>query len=158
MMTERHELLFLCPCNAAAPKPKRPGLFSFLNYYDEVMSVPEVNEFRASCRRVALARRARTWWCGHALNPGVYQVYNHQPRTRVQSFGNGGKSIHAKRQPKTIFQSAVPVFGISTRKIHVKTKKNPSGVPMKPRVYEPQKVAGSWDSNGGWFSLPCFLK
>ena len=39
-------------------------------------------------------------------NPGVYQVYNHQPRTRVQGFGNGGKSIHAKRQPRTIFFKA----------------------------------------------------
>ena len=45
MMTERHGLLRL---------------------YDEVMGAPEVNEFRASCRRVALARHARTWWCGRA--------------------------------------------------------------------------------------------
>ena len=49
MMTERHELLWL---------------------YDEVMSVPEVNEFHALCRRVALARRARTWWCGRAQTRG----------------------------------------------------------------------------------------
>ena len=38
-------------------------------------------------------------------NPGVYQVYNHQPRTEVQGFGNGGKSIHAKRQPRSIFST-----------------------------------------------------
>ena len=42
-------------------------------------------------------------------NPGVCQVYNHQPRTRVQVqiFGNGGGgNIHAKRQPRTIWFTA----------------------------------------------------
>ena len=39
-------------------------------------------------------------------HPGVCQVYNHQPRTRVHGLGNGGKRIHAKRQPRTIFFNA----------------------------------------------------
>ena len=66
-------------------------------------------------------RRRRGPWGGPS--PGVSQVYNHQPRTRVQGLGNGGKSIHAKRQPRTIFfQRTVPIFGISTRKMPVNTK------------------------------------
>ena len=97
---------------------------------------------------------------GRSPNPGEYQAYNHQPRTRVQGFGNGGKSMHAKRQPRTIFFKApctVPVFGINPRNTY-KPQGNPSVISMKPRVYKPQKMGGSWDSNGGWFSLPCFLK
>ena len=36
---------------------------------------------------------------GAVDNPGVYQLYNHQPGTKVQGLGNGGSSIHAKRLP-----------------------------------------------------------
>ena len=86
-------------------------------------------------------------------NPGVCQVYNHQPRTRVQGFGNGGKSIHAKRQP-THHASIRNQHPRSTCKHH----RNPSFFSMKPHVYKRQKMGGSWNANGGWFSLPCFLK
>ena len=92
--------------------------------------------------------------------PQPRRIPSIQPSAANQGagFGNGGKSIHAKRQPRTIFSKHRASIRNQHPRNTCKHQRNPSAFSMKPRVLKPPKMGGSWNSNGGWFSLPCFLK
>ena len=89
--------------------------------YDREVRSENSRQIASNKRGTGIGRRCLTH------NPGVYQVYNHQPRTRVQSLGHVGKRYTRQTPTKNdLFQGTVPVFGISTREIPVNTKVNPS--------------------------------
>jgi hypothetical protein len=55
--------------------------------------------------------------------PAYTEVYNYQPRTRVQGLGHGAKKYTRQTPTKNdFFKGTVPVFGIRTREIPVNTK------------------------------------
>ena len=90
-------------------------------------------------------------------NPGVYQVYSHQLRTRVQGLGNGGGSIHAKRQPRTMFFNAPCQYSESAPAKYLQTPKESFGFFDETlRIQTAKKMGGSWNLNGGLFSLLLF--
>ena len=99
--------------------------------------------------RLSLAARSRhithprIWglchWAGEP-NPGVYQVYNHQPRTRVQGFRKWWKRYTRQTPTKNVFFTwhRASIRNQHPRK-HLRHQRNPSAFLMKPRVYKPQK-------------------
>ena len=86
-----------------------------------------------------------------------YTTISHKPGSRV--WGVVEKVYTPNANQKRLFSKhRASIRNQHPRNTCSEYQRNHSVFLMKPRVYKPKQMGGSWDSNGGWFSLPCFLK
>ena len=91
--------------------------------------------------------------------PAYTEVYNYQPRTRVQGLGHGAKKYTRQTPTKNdFFQRTVPVFGIRTREIPVNTKEILRLFRLNLAYTNRKKWAAVGIQMAVVFSFPCFLK
>ena len=112
--------------------------------------------------RPAIRRGAR-WRVGLDIelsstpNPGVYRRIQLSAANQGTGFGAWYKKVYTPNANQERFFSThrASIRNQNPRNT-CKHQRNPSAFSIKPRVYKPQKMGGSWDSNGGCFLFSLF--